>query len=102
MEKYTIFGGFELEFSDEEIRKFLTNNGYTIVTGEINVRKNHPIKLEKVECDVAFSSVDKNPDYYILTFGRKIHYMGNEFLKKLSKDKDTISKIKEIILSHKS
>ncbi len=93
-----IFGGLIVNFSDEEIRSFLVKNGYTIIPGEILIRKNHPIKREKFKCDVAFSDVDKNPDYYISTFTRKMNYMGSDFIELLSSDLEIQNKLKQLIL----
>lgn len=93
-----IFGELVVNFSDDEIRSFLVKNGYTIVPGEILIRKNHPIKREKFKCDVAFSNVDKNPDYYISTFTRKMNYMGPDFIQLLSSDIEIQNKLKQIIL----
>ncbi len=98
----SIFGSIVVEFTDDEIRKFLTDDGYVIEMGKDTV-KDFPIGLREVECEVAYRpgaprELGGYPADYRKVFNIRMNHYSSEFMSELGKSEDIKDRLKKIVL----
>ncbi len=107
--KSKIFGSVELEFTDDEIRSFLIDQGYKIEWGKTMVN-DFPVGLKEIECEVAYKGDNQKswqsvpqegtyPSDYLSVFKLRINHFSPNFMETLSKLEVVKKELKDIILN---
>jgi hypothetical protein len=94
----SIFGTIELDFTDDEVRQFLINQGYKIEWGKDTV-KDFPFGVREIECEVAYKD-GTHPCEYRKLFTLRTNHLGSKFIHELGESNEIKDRLKSIILSN--